>query len=357
MAQNGDPLADKVYGKWGVDLTARDLNVRPGDDFDAYADGTWAKSAEIPADSGSTGPYLDLRRLSEARMRAIIETSPPTSQIGALYRSYMDTATIEARGIAPLVADLAPITAAKDRDALALAVARPGFTTGPVTFDVDADPADARREVIGVMQGGLTFPDRDYYLLDRFKTPRAALQPYVERSLALAGDGDAARHAAAVVNFETAIAKVSYSRTDSDDPAKSINPTTLGALAQNSPGLPWSGMLRVAGLPAGPRQRLIVVQRDALTGIAALWASTPLDTLKAWASFHLIDKAGRFLPQRFTDSYDTFSKIVRASRGTPTRERRAINLVDDRLGELIGREYVRRFFDPQRKAAMLVLAN
>ena len=356
-AQSSDPLADKVYGSWGVDLSARDLSVKPGDDFDYYAGGTWAKNAVIPSDSGFAGPYQDLRRLSEARLKTLIEGSSPMSKIGALYRSYMDTSAVEARGIGPLTADLAPIAAAKDRDALALVVTKPGFAGGPIGFDVDSDPADARRNVVGVAQSGLTFPDRDFYLLDRFKTKFAALQPYVERSLSLAGDKEAAIHAAAVVAFEVAIAKVSYSRADSQDPAKSINPTTLAGLTKNAPGLPWAGMLRTLDLPAVQNGRLILVQRDAVRAIAALWASTPIDTLKAWASFHLIDNAGRFLPKVFSDNYDAFGNVVRGSKTSPTRERRAINLVDQRLGELIGRDYVARFFDAGRKTAMLTLAT
>jgi len=355
-AQSATSLSDKVYGKWGVDLAARDLNVRPGDDFDAYAGGTWAKNAVIPDDSAFAGPYQDLRRLSEARLKAIIQTSPATSQIGALYRSYMDSAVVEARGIAPLAADLVPIATAADRDALAVVVSEPGFATGPVQISIETDPADARRMAISLFQSGLTFPDRDYYLLDRFAKPRAALLPYVQRALELSGDTAAESHAASVVAFETEIAKLSYSRADSQDPAKSINPTTLSELAVDAPGLPWAGMLAAAGLPAASGQRIVLGERDAIRAIAALWAKTPLDTLKAWASFHLIDNAGRYLPKAFADNYDAFGNVVRGSKAAPTRERRGINLVDQRLGELIGREYVRRFFDPRRKAAMTTLA-
>jgi len=351
-AHGAGPLDDKVYGAWGVDLAARDLSVRPGDDFDAYAGGTWAKNAVIPDDSSYAGPYQDLRRLSEARLKAIIEGSPPSSQIGALYRSYLDTATVEARGTAPLKTTLAAIGGAPDRAALAAAAARPGFLALPIELYVDTDPANAKAMALTVVQGGLTFPDRDYYLLDRFAKERAALPPYVERALSLAGDREAARHAAAIVAFETAIAKVSYSRADSQDPTKSINPTTVAALARDNPGLPWADIFAAAGLPAAPEQRLIIGERDAIRAIAALWAATPLDTLKAWETFKLIDNSGRYLPKSFTDNYDQFGNTLRGSKTAPTRERRAIILVDQRLGELIGRAYVDRFFEPARKAAL-----
>ena len=171
-AQTADPLADRQYGSWGVDLAARDLAIRPGDDFDYYAGGTWAKGAVIPADSSFAGPYQDLRRLSEARLKAIIEQSPPTAPAGALYRSFMDERRIEARGIAPLLATLAPIAAATDRDALWLALARPGFAKPPITLETGPDLLDASKMSFGPWQGGLSLPDRDYYLLERFAPQR-----------------------------------------------------------------------------------------------------------------------------------------------------------------------------------------
>ena len=356
-AQQTGSLEDRKYGPWGVDLGARDLSVRPGDDFDYYAGGMWAKTAVIPPDSSFAGPYEDLRRLSEARLNAIIVDSPADAPIGALYRSYMDEHAVELRGSSPLLAALQPIRAAADRNALLLVLARPGFAKPPVELDIDTDPADATRMSVGLEQGGLTLPDRDYYLLDRFAPQRAAFRPYVERMLARTGDVHAASHADAVVAFETAIARVSYSRADAQDPTKSINPTTFAALAETAPGISWQRFAAAARLPSSADGRVIVGERDAIRAIATLWAETPLDTLKAWAAFRTANSAARFLPHAFSDDWNQLINTLRGVAVTPSRERLGISLVDRRLGDLIGQDYVRRFFDPARKVAMTELAG
>ena len=121
--------------------------------------------------------------------------------------------------------------------------------------------------------------------------------------------------------------------------------------------MPWTKYVAASGLPASATQPIVVGQADAIIAIAQLWATTPLDTLKAWATFRTADGAARYLPRAFADDYLAFQSSLRGGRAAPTRERLAINLVDQRLGELIGRDYVARFFDPARKAAMTRLAE
>jgi len=351
-------LGDQPYGTWGVDLAARDLTVRPGDDFDAYAGGTWNKNTPIPADEGYTGPYETLRRLVQARLQEIIVESPKSSPVGALYASFLDEPAIDAKGVASLNADLKRVDAVRDKDQFAnwLGQSASGFGIRIIDAGGDTDPDDARVMAIGLGQAGLGMPDRDFYLTEQFAPQRKAYRAYIERALAMSGQPDAAAKADAVMAFETAIARVSYSRADRRDPLKSVNRSTFGAVVRDNPGYPWATFMAASGYKVTPTTRIIVGEKDAIRQIAALYASTPLDTLKAWAAFHIADDASPFLPSRFTDSQFLYIKSITGQDEQRSRQRRAINVVDRMLGEAIGRDYVRLYFDPAKKTAMQQLA-
>lgn len=354
-AQGTTGLDDKVYGTWGVDLEARDLAVRPGDDFDYYAGGSWVKATPIPADSSFAGPYQDLRRLSEARLRAIIETSSPSTPIGALYRSYMDEAGVERRGSEPLKADLAAIDAAKNRDVLAILLAKPGLGGEPFEIYISKNPHNALKHAMGVWQTDLVLPDRDYYLLERFASQRKAYLDYITQLLRLIGDADSIVDATAILAFETEIAQRSMSRADSNDPSKTINMMPAAALMQLAPSFPWKQYIAAKGIDVPTTETMNVGPRDAIIAISKLWSTTPLPTLKAWARFRLANGAAPYLTKDFVDANTALIKSLRGIKSAPTRERRAILLVDRQLGELIGRDYASRYFDPARKTAMLAL--
>src|SRR5215207_3710841 len=251
-------LDDKTYGSWGVDLSARDLSVRPGDDFDSYA-----------------GPYEELRRLVQARLKAIIVDSGATSPIGALYRSFLDDSVVERLDKVPLESGMSEIAALSDKRSLARwmggsSLARwqggPFGRYGLSLFQVstDFDPDDASTMTAAIYQRGLGLPDRDYYLLERFKPQREAYLAYIERALAMGGVPQARDRAQQVMAFESAIAKVSYSRADSRDPAKSINRSTIAAVERDNPGFPWREFIQAAGIEVVPTTRIIVREKDAI---------------------------------------------------------------------------------------------
>jgi putative endopeptidase len=348
-------LNDKAYGTWGVDLAARDLTVRPGDDFDYYAGGSWAKATPIPPDSSFAGPYQDLRRLSEARLHAIIETSPTSTPVGALYRSFMDEAGVERRGAAPLQTGLNAIDAAKDRDALAILLAKPGLGGEPFEIYISKNPHNALKHAMGVWQTGLGLPDRDYYLLERFAPQRKAYLEYIGELLRLSGDTNSVADAATIAAFETEIAKRSMSRTDSNDPAKTINMMPISALTKVAPRFPWTRYIAAKGITVPATEQINVGPREAIIAISEFWSTTPLPTLKAWARFRLENDAAPYLPKAFVDANVTLTKALSGVKSAPTRERRGIILVDRQLGEMIGRDYAARYFDPARKTAMLTL--
>src|SRR6185503_2808738 len=154
------------FGTWGVDLSGMDRKVNPGDDFDKYVNGTWDAKTQIPADQGSAGVGYDVFNLSQEQIRALIEHAPTTTQLGAMYQSFMNEAAVEKVDAAPLLADLKMVAAINDREAFTKFMGqtngRFGFTVvGP---GVAPDPAKPEMNVLFLGQAGLGLPDRDYYL-------------------------------------------------------------------------------------------------------------------------------------------------------------------------------------------------
>jgi len=167
------PTPKAQIGAFGLDLSARDLSVKPGDDFFEYANGAWDKSFTIPADKASFGPFDRLDELSKERVRHIIERSiaahaaqgTPEQQIGDYYSAFMDEAAIEANGLAPAEPDLQRIAAAKSRADIARLFGSIGYAT---LFDVQLTPdnKDPNRYAVVISESSLGLPDRDYYLKD-----------------------------------------------------------------------------------------------------------------------------------------------------------------------------------------------
>lgn len=342
----GLPTANLSYGTWGVDLSTRDLTVSAGDDFDRYAGGTWSDRTPIPADSTYAGPYDELERLSQRRVAAIVAASGPSTPIGALYRSYLDDGAVVRRGVAPVTSAVAAVAAVPDRAALARLLGANAAGFGNHLFELGVglaldDPTVMR---VHVGQGGLGLPDRDYYLLDRFAPQRTAYRAYVEQILALSRSPSAAADADAVLAFETEIARLHYRRADARDPAKSLRSGTLGGLVETAPGFPWTVFMAGAQLPTSSATPIVLMQDRAVTGMAALYQATPLPALKAWAVFHLVDDAAPYLAPAVADPRASLDRVLQGTTERPSRQRRALLLVDDLLGDDVGREYVRRYF-------------
>lgn len=345
------------YGSWGVDLSTRDLTVKPGDDFQLYASGKWLKATEIPADQGSTGVDYDTYNNNQERLRAIINSASKDSQIGALYTSWMDEARLEQLDDKPLKADLARVDAIKSKEAFALFMAATMGDFGATLFGVGVIP-DPNKPAINtgyVGTSGMGLPDRDYYLLDKHKAQRDAYRAYIERSLALTGTPNPAAAADKVMAFETAIAKLSWPNTDLRDIDKLNNPMTPAKLAAYAPGFQWKSYLAATRMDEVPQ--LIVSDNTAIKALAALYAATPLETLKLWQRFKVTDQASPYLSKRFVDNRFQFTKTLTGVQQLRPRWRRGIDQVDSRLGEVLGQTYVERHFPASSKAMMEELVD
>lgn len=356
------PATKPKLGDWGVDLTAMDTSVKPGDDFYKFVNGGWEKRTEIPADRSSWGGFGILRDLSDTRTRAIIDdvskqTNAPGSvaqKVGDFYASFMDEATVEARGAAPLKPELAKIDAIKSRDDLARAFGeanRLGITA-PVAIGVEQDLKDNTKYSAYVGQGGLGMPDRDYYLVDndRFKDIRAKYKAHIAAMFRLTGvsEDKALAKAEAIYALEEKIAKTHWTSAESRQIDKLYNPAAVTDLTTLYPGFGWSRFIEAAHL--GGQQVLVVTQQSAIKGAADLIAKEPLNVWKDYLKFLMIADAAPYLSKAFVDERFQWSKTLTGTPQLKDRWKRGVDLVNATLGEAVGEIYVARHFPPEAKA-------
>jgi putative endopeptidase len=356
-ASDADPSDAADYGAWGVDLSARDLSVKPGDNFQRYATGRWLDAHSIPPDRSSISTGYSVNERTRANIRKLIAEAPAATGYGLLYATYMDEAKVEAIGDAPLRGDLAALAAITDKSALARAMGETNgkFGAGVVEIGIATDTADPTRESVWVSEGGLGLPDRDYYLLDTFKPQRDAYQAYIERTFRMLGHTDPAGDAAKVYAFEHTIAEKSWPSGDRRDIAKINNPMSAAELAAYAPGFDWTAYFAGSGI--APPTRMIVNETTAIRDIAALYAATPIDTLKLWEEFHTANQAAPYLSKAWVDSEFAFAKTLSGVTEIEPRWKRGVDLVNGTLGELVGKAYVAEYFPPAAKAKMEVLVG
>lgn len=348
------------YGSWGFDTAGEDKAVKPGDDFFSYANGAYIKKTEIPADRTHFGNFDALSILSETRVHAILEdeaahpgAAPSDHKIGALYTAFMDQGRIDQLGAAPLQADLNRVKAVKTKADLAavMGAAHTRFGSSLFSVRISPDAKDPSRYAVYIGQAGLGLPDRDYYLKPSFAENKAAYQAYVAKMLSLAGWPDADGAAKAIVAYETQVAEASWTRVERRNRDKTYNPTTVEALSAAAPGFDYRRLL--AGAELGQVQHVVVAENTAVPKLAAIYAQTPLETLKAWEAFTIIDDAAPDLSDPFVQArFDFRSHTLSGQPELQVRWKRAVATENGSLGEAVGQIYVARYFPPESKAKM-----
>ncbi len=348
-----------------VNLDGMDTSVAPGNDFFAYANGGWLKTTEIPPDRSSYGTGVILDELNAQRIRDLIEhtTDPQARPVGDFYATYMDEAGIEKLGIEPLEPTLKRIDAIQDRKALARFMGESVLanldilnavelhTINLFDFWIAADLNAPNRYVPYLLQGGLTMPDRDYYVSssDSMVQIRKRHLAHVAAMLKLAKIDDAEAKAARIVQLEGKIAAQHWTREQSEQVAKGNNPWTLQDLEKRAPGLDWKTFLAAAHM--GKVTDFIAWQPTAIQGLSALVASENLATWKAWLQFHAIERVAGTLPKAFVDEEFAFhGTTLTGAAAQKARWKRAILATDNAMGEAIGRLYVAKYFPPSEKA-------
>jgi putative endopeptidase len=349
-----EPSQVTLYDAGGENRT-----ITPGDDFNAFANGTYLNDLAIPDDRCCYGVDDVLAEAAKRHIREILETGkaiPPdaaadVAKARAFYRAFMDQGRVDAMGGRPMTPDLAAISQARTRPELAALMGTGVRTYQSALFElsIQTDAVSPDRYTVVVAQSGLGLPDRDYYLQPQFADQRARYRDYIALMLALADWPDPNAGANAVLAYETRIAGASWARADEREPTKIYNPMTPADLNAAAPGFDWTPFLNAAGL--GHVSRLVVRENTALPRLAAIYAETPVETLQAWAAFRLVDKAAPELAQQFVDANFAFrGKVLSGELRQLPRWNRGITLVDDAVGEAVGRVYVAEYFPAEAKA-------
>jgi putative endopeptidase len=337
-----------------------DTSVRPGDDFFRYVNGTWADTTEMPADKSRYGLFDKLRDESQEHVKAIIEESASgdfakgtdEQKVGDLYNSFLDWDVRDARGIEPLQPELDRIDAISDYDELAVYFAGATKRALDAPFGVGQlpDPKDPQRYAIVAGQSGLGLPDREYYLKDDEKSEEIRNQyvAHIAKMFDLAGLGDGAAAADTIMALETRIATEHMTKEQSRRYLENYNKVDLADLSALMPNFNWDGFL--AELEISNVPFIGVFTMDYLKALLDTWK-----TYLTWSALN--NAAGRLTRELDAQNFEFYGKVLSGTEEQREDWRRATNLVDGTVGEVVGKVYVKQHFPPEAKERMLELVG
>lgn len=352
-------------GDWGIETDHISDSISPGDDFFTWVNAGWLESTEIPAGFSRFGAFSELRLLSEDRVEEIIhdvsdtEARPgtPQQQIGDLYASYMNVDRINELGLDPIRETLDELLAIDSHEQAARWMGRQR-TGSVVAVYVTLDMGDPQRYVTHLRQSGLGLPDRDYYLRDDDPFPghREAYRNYIADTFERAGVENAEARAEAIVELEHALAENHWTRVEQRDRQANYNLIERDELEQLAPEFPWQAFLAERELHEVGE--FVVATDTAVADNARVFAETPAETWAAWHAFHWINNHAPMLAREFELAhFELFEKRLDGVEEQRPRDKRAINTVSSRLGELVGQVYVERHFPPEYREQMLELVE
>ena len=361
------------YGTWGFDLAGMDSKTKPGDDFFRYANGTWIDKTQIPADKPAYSLRLAMTDLTEQRLHNMMEALQARSatanvtlddKVGGFYHSFMDETRVEQLGAKAIETELNDLKNAKTRDDFAALMGR---TTTDFEFSlfnpaIDVDLKDPNKYAFYLSQAGIGLPDRDYYLKPDFGAQKTAYQNYVTTVLKLLNWPEPDKNAKAIVDFETKIAEVSWTKAQQRDLNAIYNPMSIPELKKFAPGFPWEKFL--AEVKMSKLDRVIIAEKSAFPKIVDAYTKAPIDTIRAWQAFHIADNAAPYLSKAFTDAYfELHNKTLSGQKEQQARWKRAITTVGggdfgvgDRFGTFgtmgfgVGQLFTAKYFPAEAKA-------
>lgn len=356
----------------GLDVTAMDSQANPCEDFYQFSCGGWIKNNPIPADQARWSVYGKLYHDNQRFLWGILDglsrkpqgNNANQQKIGDYYAACMHEDAIAQLGTQPLLPLLADIDALHTKADLPTLLARlhgalgdSGFYFG---FGSDQDFADASQVIAFASGGGLSLPDRDYYLKNdpRSRQLRDQYRTHVEKMFVLLGDAPSAaqRHAATVLKIETALARATLSQVDKRDPYKLFHKMNVKRLQALTPGFNWTHYLEGLDLSSG--NDLNVTEPALFKALARHWNGASLEEIRVYLRWHVVHALAPVLsPPVVDENFAFFDKTLHGTPQMQPRWKRCVALVDSQLGEALGQEFVDRAFGPELKQRTLVMAQ
>jgi predicted metalloendopeptidase len=347
----------------GIDLSYVDSDARPQDDLFGHVNGRWLAEYTIPADRATDGAFRSLYDRAEEQVRdliteaatAAVSSGTDEQRIGDLYASFMDDQKIAARGLQPLLDELATIDAAATPEALAAVVGalqRTGVGGGTGAY-VDTDSKDSTRYLVHLSQSGLGLPDESYYRDEQHAEILAAYPQHIAAMFALVYGGDHTETAARIVALETKLAAAHWDVVKRRDADLTYNLRTFADLPAEAPGFDWAGWITALGTTPEVASEVVVRQPDYLTAFAAAWSGEDLEDWKNWARWRLIHSRAFLLTDDLVaEDFSFYGRRLSGTEEIRDRWKRAVSVVENLMGDTVGKLYVERHFPPDAKARM-----
>ena len=349
----------------GIDSASLDPLVRPQDDLFRHYNGKWVREYEMPADRSSDGIFRKLHDEAEEQVRQIIETSSGVGEaqkIGDLYKSFMDTDAIKARGISPIVDDLAAIDGITNLLEFITVMARLEMRGigGIFGAAIYPDAMDSNTNILYIGQGGLSLPDESYYREEQFASIRTAFLDHVAKMCALVGIADGAEVAKKILTLETEIATHHWDQVKDRDATLTYNKYSRAELESLAPHFLFDTWASNAKVPAKAFETLVVCEPSFFESVSAIFArfDSNRDSWVAWLKLNLVSASAAFLTDDIVQqNFEFYAKTLSGTPQIRDRWKRGVSVTQGALGEAIGKVYVEKHFPARAKQEMKVLVD
>jgi putative endopeptidase len=352
----------------GITKKNMDTLVNPGDDFDAFVNGTWSKNTKIPADKASYGAFDMLYDQSQKDVKAIIEDASKgdfaegsdQQKIGDYYASYINRKERDAKGVSPIQPELKTIDAIANYTDLAAFFGKANRTGLSIPFGISVtqDFKKPNEYTLMTWQGGLGLPEKEYYLSTDPKMVdiRKKYVAHIERMLQLVGLPNSTESAATIMALETNLATYHMKKEDTRDAAKLYNKYNVNDLKTLMPDFDWTAMLKNAGIES--QKTLVVSQVDYTKNLNNIIKNTPIATWKTYLKWSLVNNTATYLTTALDkQNFEFYSKTLYGVEKQEEDWKRGVNAVNGSLGEIVGKVYVEKHFSPEAKERMTTMVK
>jgi putative endopeptidase len=354
-----------------IDSANMELSVKPGDDFYTYASGMWIKNNPVPAKETRWGSFNMLRDFNINAVKTVLEKAAANKsaaagsvekRVGDFYMAGMDSSAIEKRGAAPVSPYLDRISKISNVQELLNEISwlrTMGLANPLYSFFVGQDRKNVEHMIPQFGQGGITLPDRDYYLKNDGRNTgiQEAYKKYITTIFTLVNvpQEKAHQNATAIYELEKKLAAAQLSRVEMRDPYKTYNKFLVADLDKLTPGINWKQVLTQLNVTG--EDSIIVSNPSFLKSIDSLLKATPLEDLKLYLQWNVLKGAAPNLSNAFVEANFTFNQVLSGQKVQTPRWQRISQLTDGAVGELLGQLYVKEYFKPEAKARMAELVS